>query len=203
MGYFFESLYLPEDSSQEFAQNGCPERAAAAIVQSIMWTTRRPQRGQTDANRREPRIVQKSSVRLRGDGCKPGIAYPRRIQHPIEPMVRIELCGYAPQNAPKACYNLLVKWTKQPSERPESEGEWGQPQYPGPPARLKNSLADLSTSNSQPAKPPRWSTTGAAVAFGRYLRRRGCTWVFRFRWPAALAACRISGELSVSLKTGD
>jgi hypothetical protein len=159
MGCFFESLYLPEDSSQEFAQNGCPERAAAAIVQSIMWTTRRPQRGQTDANRREPRIVQKSSVRLRGDGCKPGIAYPRRIQHPIEPMVRIELCGYAPQNAPKACYNLLVKWTKQPSERPESEGEWGQPQYPGPPARLKNSLADLSTSNSQPAKPPRWSTT--------------------------------------------
>jgi hypothetical protein len=38
---------------------------------------------------------------------------------------------------------------------------------------------------------------------GRYLRRRGHTWFFRFRWPAALAACQISGELIVSLKTGD
>jgi hypothetical protein len=41
------------------------------------------------------------------------------------------------------------------------------------------------------------------MAFGRYLRRRGHTWFFRFRWPAALAACHISGELIVSLKTRD
>ena len=41
------------------------------------------------------------------------------------------------------------------------------------------------------------------MASGRYLRRRGHTWFFRFRWPAALAACHISGELIVSLKTRD
>jgi hypothetical protein len=41
------------------------------------------------------------------------------------------------------------------------------------------------------------------MAFGRYLRRRGHTWFFRFRWPAALAACHVSGELIVSLKTRD
>lgn len=41
------------------------------------------------------------------------------------------------------------------------------------------------------------------MAFGRYLRRRGNTWFFRFRWPTALAACQVSGELIVSLKTGD
>jgi Domain of unknown function (DUF6538) len=41
------------------------------------------------------------------------------------------------------------------------------------------------------------------MASGRYLRRRGHTWLFRFRWPAALAACHISGELIVSLKTRD
>jgi hypothetical protein len=41
------------------------------------------------------------------------------------------------------------------------------------------------------------------MTFGRYLRRRGNTWFFRFRWPRALAACQISGELIVSLKTGD
>jgi hypothetical protein len=41
------------------------------------------------------------------------------------------------------------------------------------------------------------------MAFGRYLRRRGHTWFFRFRWPAALAACRFVGELNVSLRTGD
>jgi hypothetical protein len=41
------------------------------------------------------------------------------------------------------------------------------------------------------------------MAFGRYLRRRANTWFFRFRWPRALAACQISGELIVSLKTGD
>ena len=44
---------------------------------------------------------------------------------------------------------------------------------------------------------------GARMASGRYLRRRGHTWFFRFRWPAALAACRVSGELGVSLGTGD
>ena len=44
---------------------------------------------------------------------------------------------------------------------------------------------------------------GAPMAFGRYLRRRGNTWFFRFRWPRALAACQISGELILSLKTGD
>jgi hypothetical protein len=44
---------------------------------------------------------------------------------------------------------------------------------------------------------------GAPMAFGRYLRRRGNTWFFRFRWPKALAACQISGELILSLKTGD
>jgi hypothetical protein len=41
------------------------------------------------------------------------------------------------------------------------------------------------------------------MATGRYLRRRGYTWFFRLRWPAALAACRVSGELIVSLGTGD
>lgn len=41
------------------------------------------------------------------------------------------------------------------------------------------------------------------MASGRYLRRRGHTWFFRFRWPAALAACHVSGELIVSLKTRD
>ena len=44
---------------------------------------------------------------------------------------------------------------------------------------------------------------GVPMASGRYLRRRGNTWFFRFRWPRALAACQISGELIVSLKTGD
>src|SRR5665213_2091586 len=43
----------------------------------------------------------------------------------------------------------------------------------------------------------------ARMASGRYLRRRGHTWFFRFRWPAALAACGVSSELIVSLKTGD
>src|SRR6202158_5410334 len=43
----------------------------------------------------------------------------------------------------------------------------------------------------------------ARMASGRYLRRRGHTWFFRFRWPAALAACHVSGELIVSLKTRD
>jgi hypothetical protein len=43
----------------------------------------------------------------------------------------------------------------------------------------------------------------ARMVSGRYLRRRGYTWFFRLRWPAALAACRISGELIVSLRTGD
>ena len=41
------------------------------------------------------------------------------------------------------------------------------------------------------------------MACGRYLRRRGHTWFFHLRRPAALAACRISGEFSVSLRTGD
>lgn len=41
------------------------------------------------------------------------------------------------------------------------------------------------------------------MAFGRYLRRRGHTWFFRLRWPTALASCQISGELIVSLRTGD
>jgi hypothetical protein len=41
------------------------------------------------------------------------------------------------------------------------------------------------------------------MASGRYLRRRGHTWFFRFRWPTALAACGVSGELGVSLGTGD
>jgi hypothetical protein len=41
------------------------------------------------------------------------------------------------------------------------------------------------------------------MAFGRYLRRRGHTWFFRLRWPAALAACKVSGEVIVSLRTGD
>jgi hypothetical protein len=41
------------------------------------------------------------------------------------------------------------------------------------------------------------------MASGRYLRRRRHTWFFRFRWPAALAACKVSGELNVSLRTGD
>jgi hypothetical protein len=41
------------------------------------------------------------------------------------------------------------------------------------------------------------------MASGRYLRRRGHTWFFRFRWPAALAACHVSGELIVSPKTRD
>jgi hypothetical protein len=41
------------------------------------------------------------------------------------------------------------------------------------------------------------------MASGRYLRRRAHTWFFRFRWPAALAGCRVSGELGVSLGTGD
>ena len=39
------------------------------------------------------------------------------------------------------------------------------------------------------------------MASGRYLRRRGYTWFFRLRWPAALAACQISGELCISLRT--
>jgi hypothetical protein len=41
------------------------------------------------------------------------------------------------------------------------------------------------------------------MASGRYLRRRGHTWFFRFRWPATLAACRVAGEVGVSLGTGD
>ena len=41
------------------------------------------------------------------------------------------------------------------------------------------------------------------MSFGRYLRRRGCTWVFRFRWPRRLADCGISGELVLSLRTSD
>jgi hypothetical protein len=41
------------------------------------------------------------------------------------------------------------------------------------------------------------------MAFGRYPRRRGCTWFFRLRWPAALASCKVSGEVIVTLKTGD
>lgn len=41
------------------------------------------------------------------------------------------------------------------------------------------------------------------MASGRYLRRRSHTWFFRYRWPAALAACKVSGELIVSLRTGD
>jgi hypothetical protein len=36
-----------------------------------------------------------------------------------------------------------------------------------------------------------------------YLRRRGHTWFFRWKWPKRLAACGISGELIRSLKTGD
>src|ERR1700682_6731109 len=43
----------------------------------------------------------------------------------------------------------------------------------------------------------------ARMASGLYLRRRGHTWFFRFRWPAALAASHVSGELIVSLKTRD
>jgi hypothetical protein len=42
---------------------------------------------------------------------------------------------------------------------------------------------------------------GTAMATGRYLHRRGYTWFFRLRWPAALAACQISGELCISLRT--
>ena len=33
------------------------------------------------------------------------------------------------------------------------------------------------------------------MASGRYLRRRGYTWFFRFRWPRALAACQISSAV--------
>ena len=44
---------------------------------------------------------------------------------------------------------------------------------------------------------------GTAMATGRYLRRRGYTWFFRLRWPAALAACGVSGEVCVSLRTRD
>ncbi|MDX6461033.1 MAG: hypothetical protein QOE55_4730 [Acidobacteriaceae bacterium] len=36
-----------------------------------------------------------------------------------------------------------------------------------------------------------------------YLRRRGHTWFFRWKWPKRLAAFGISGELICSLKTGD
>jgi hypothetical protein len=36
-----------------------------------------------------------------------------------------------------------------------------------------------------------------------YLRRRGCTWFFRWKWPKRLAANHGSGELIRSLKTGD
>jgi hypothetical protein len=41
------------------------------------------------------------------------------------------------------------------------------------------------------------------MGYGRYLRRRGHTWFFRFRWPAALEPCGTSRELSLSLRTGD
>jgi hypothetical protein len=40
------------------------------------------------------------------------------------------------------------------------------------------------------------------MAFGRYLRRRGHTWFFRFRWPKRFATCWNPGELNISLKTG-
>ena len=36
-----------------------------------------------------------------------------------------------------------------------------------------------------------------------YLRRRGYTWFFRFKWPARLAPYQFSGELIRSLKTSD
>jgi hypothetical protein len=45
--------------------------------------------------------------------------------------------------------------------------------------------------------------TRREMPFGRYLRRRGHIWFFRLRWPAALASCQVSGELIVSLRTGD
>jgi hypothetical protein len=41
------------------------------------------------------------------------------------------------------------------------------------------------------------------MASGRHLRRKGYTWFFRLRWPAALAACGVSGEVCVSLRTRD
>jgi hypothetical protein len=36
-----------------------------------------------------------------------------------------------------------------------------------------------------------------------YLRRRGHTWFFRWKWPKRLAAYGISGELIRSLRTGE
>ena len=45
---FFASLYLGKDGLQQFAENGCPAPAAAAIEASAAWTTRRPQRGQSE-----------------------------------------------------------------------------------------------------------------------------------------------------------
>ena len=36
-----------------------------------------------------------------------------------------------------------------------------------------------------------------------YLRRRGHTWFFRWKWPSRLVAFGFSGELIRSLKTGD
>ena len=36
-----------------------------------------------------------------------------------------------------------------------------------------------------------------------YLRRRGCTWFFRWKWPRRLAGGGGSGELIRSLKTAD
>jgi hypothetical protein len=36
-----------------------------------------------------------------------------------------------------------------------------------------------------------------------YLRRRGHTWFFRWKWPSRLAGRGLSGELVQTLKTGD
>jgi hypothetical protein len=41
------------------------------------------------------------------------------------------------------------------------------------------------------------------MGFGRYLRRRGSRWFFRYKWPARLAKFGISGELILSLGTAD
>jgi Domain of unknown function (DUF6538) len=41
------------------------------------------------------------------------------------------------------------------------------------------------------------------MGYGRYLRRRGHTWFFRYRWPAALAACSFASELTFTLRTRD
>jgi hypothetical protein len=39
------------------------------------------------------------------------------------------------------------------------------------------------------------------MSYGRYLRRRGCTWFFRLRWPRRTVPCGVSGELVLSLRT--